>query len=102
MDNLNSPEQSDLSWLTTWSTFLNQAPFTAQTQAPEAAYFLQQLIEASLQGDSCIEISPEQIETLGQLVISAEQAKSQACPLCPRAGQGLALYRSLEPRATSS
>ncbi|MFI7825635.1 hypothetical protein ACFMJK_20340, partial [Acinetobacter baumannii] len=33
MDNLNSPEQSDLSWLTTWSTFLNQAPFTAR-QSP--------------------------------------------------------------------
>ncbi|MDC4428859.1 exodeoxyribonuclease V subunit alpha [Acinetobacter baumannii] len=99
MDNLNSPEQSDLSWLMTWSTFLNQAPFTAQTQAPEAAYFLQQLIEASLQGDSCIEISPEQIETLGQLVISAEQAKSQVAP-CVHDGQGLALYRywNLEQR----
>lgn len=99
MDNLNSPEQSDLSWLI-WSTFLNQAPFTAQTQAPEAAYFFA-LIEASLQGDSCIEISPEQIETLGQLVISAEQAKSSSCPLCPRRA-GVGIIPILEPRATSS
>ncbi len=60
---------------------------------------MQQLIEASLQGDSCIEISPEQIETLGQLVISAEQAKSQVAP-CVHDGQGLALYRywNLEQR----
>lgn len=60
---------------------------------------MQQLIEASLQGDSCIEISPEQIETLGQLVTSAEQAKSQVAP-CVHDGQGLALYRywNLEQR----
>ncbi|MBD0137690.1 hypothetical protein IAF30_20755, partial [Acinetobacter baumannii] len=44
------------------------------------------------QVDSCIEISPEQIETLGQLVTSAEQAKSQVAP-CVHDGQGLALYR---------
>ena len=60
---------------------------------------MQQLIEASLQGDSCIEISPEQIETLYQLVISVEQAKSQVAP-CVHDGQGLALYRywNLEQR----
>lgn len=72
MDNLNSPEQADLSWLTTWSNFLNQAPFTEQSQVPEATSYLQQLIEASLQGDSCIDISSEQIAALGQLAISAD------------------------------
>lgn len=52
-----------------------------------------------MQGDSCIEISPEQIEALGQLVISAEQAISQVAP-CVHDGQGLALYRywNLEQR----
>jgi hypothetical protein len=34
----------------TWSNFLNQAPFTEQSQVPEATSYLQQLIEASLQG----------------------------------------------------
>ncbi|NUG21224.1 exodeoxyribonuclease V subunit alpha [Acinetobacter lactucae] len=92
MDNLNSPEQADLSWLTTWSNFLNQAPFTEQSQVSEATSYLQQLIEASLQGDSCIDISSEQIAALGQLVISADQATSKVAP-CVYDEQGLALYR---------
>ncbi|QRQ14317.1 exodeoxyribonuclease V subunit alpha [Acinetobacter pittii] len=92
MDNLNSPEQADLSWLTTWSNFLNQAPFTEQSQVSEAASYLQQLIEASLQGDSCIDISSEQIAALGQLAISADQATLKVAP-CVYDEQGLALYR---------
>ncbi|ADY83854.1 exonuclease V, alpha subunit [Acinetobacter pittii PHEA-2] len=92
MDNLNSPEQADLSWLTTWSNFLNQAPFTEQSQVSEATSYLQQLIEASLQGDSCIDISSEQIAALGQLAISADQATSKVAP-CVYDEQGLALYR---------
>ncbi|MNR94171.1 RecBCD enzyme subunit RecD [compost metagenome] len=92
MDNLNSPEQADLSWLTTWSNFLNQAPFTEQSQVPDTASYLQQLIEASLQGDSCIDVSPEQIAALGQLAISADQATSKVAP-CVYDEQGLALYR---------
>ncbi|WP_447508122.1 exodeoxyribonuclease V subunit alpha [Acinetobacter lactucae] len=92
MDNLNSPEQADLSWLTTWSNFLNQAPFTEQSQMPETTSYLQQLIEASLQGDSCIDISSEQIAALGQLAISADQATSKVAP-CVYDEQGLALYR---------
>lgn len=92
VDNLNSPEQADLSWLTTWSNFLNQAPFTEQSQVSEATSYLQQLIEASLQGDSCIDISSEQIAALGQLAISADQATSKVAP-CVYDEQGLALYR---------
>ncbi|KIE85273.1 exonuclease V subunit alpha [Acinetobacter pittii] len=92
MDNLNSLEQADLSWLTTWSNFLNQAPFTEQSQVTEATSYLQQLIEASLQGDSCIDISSEQIAALGQLAISADQATSKVAP-CVYDEQGLALYR---------
>ncbi|TGU88636.1 exodeoxyribonuclease V subunit alpha [Acinetobacter pittii] len=92
MDNLKSPEQADLSWLTTWSNFLNEAPFTEQSQVPEATSYLQQLIDASLQGDSCIDVSSEQIAALGQLAISADQATSEVAP-CVHDGQGLALYR---------
>lgn len=92
MDNLNSPEQADLSWLTTWSNFLNQAPFTEQSQVSEATSYLRQLIEASLQGDSCIDISSEQIAALGQLAISADQATLKVAP-CVYDEQGLALYR---------
>lgn len=92
MDNLNSSEQADLSWLTTWSNFLNQAPFTEQSQVSEATSYLQQLIEASLQGDSCIDVSSEQIAALDQLAISADQATSNVAP-CVYDEQGLALYR---------
>lgn len=92
MDNQNSSEQADLSWLTTWSSFLNQAPFTEQSQVSEATSYLHQLIEASLQGDSCIDASSEQIAALGQLAISADQATSKVAP-CVYDEQGLALYR---------
>lgn len=92
MDNLNSSEQADLSWLTTWSNFLNQAPFTEQSQVSEATSYLRQLIEASLQGDSCIDISSEQIAAFGQLAISADQATLKVAP-CVYDEQGLALYR---------
>ncbi|WP_087090135.1 exodeoxyribonuclease V subunit alpha [Acinetobacter pittii] len=92
MDNINSPEQADLSWLITWSNFLNQAPFTEQSQVPVTTSYLQQLIEASLQGDSCIDVSSEQIAALGQLAISADQATSKVAP-CVYDEQGLALYR---------
>lgn len=92
VDNQNSSEQADLSWLTTWSSFLNQAPFTEQSQVSEATSYLHQLIEASLQGDSCIDASSEQIAALGQLAISADQATSKVAP-CVYDEQGLALYR---------
>ncbi len=99
MDNLNSPEQSDLSWLTTWSTFPNQ-PRLLHGHKPRGSLFLQQLIEASLQGDSCIEISPEQTGKHLANVISAEQAKSQVAP-CVHDEQ-VGIIPILEPRATSS
>ena len=57
-----------------------------------AAQILQQLVEASLQGDSCIEVNPLQLEVLGDLAVSSEAATSQVAP-CVYDQQGLALYR---------
>ncbi|WP_392389969.1 exodeoxyribonuclease V subunit alpha [Acinetobacter courvalinii] len=75
-----------------WSQYLTQATFSQSAQAVGAAQILQQLVEASLQGDSCIEVNPLQLEVLGDLAVSSEAATSQVAP-CVYDQQGLALYR---------
>lgn len=92
MDNINRSETTDLNWLTTWSSYIAQASLGQSAQALDAAALLQQLIEASLQGDSLIDITPEQHATLGSLLVSADLAASQVAP-CVADEQGVALYR---------
>ncbi|WP_436870491.1 exodeoxyribonuclease V subunit alpha [Acinetobacter courvalinii] len=75
-----------------WSQYLTQATFSQFAQSVGAAQILQQLVEASLQGDSCIEVNPLQLEVLGDLAVSSEAATSQVAP-CVYDQQGLALYR---------
>lgn len=93
----HQPEQ--MTWLNMWSNYLAQVPFSQSAQAVNAAEVLQQLVEASLQGDSCIEADRAQIEALADLAISSENAITQVAP-CVYDQQGLALYRywSLEQR----
>ena len=79
-------------WLEMWSSYLTQAPFSQSAHAVSAAQILQQLIEASLQGDSCIEANPAQLEALGDLVVCSDVAATQVAP-CVHDQQGLALYR---------
>ena len=79
-------------WLEMWSSYLTQAPFSQSAHAVGAAQILQQLIEASLQGDSCIEANPAQLEALGDLVVCSDVAGTQVAP-CVHDQQGLALYR---------
>ncbi|WP_429674488.1 exodeoxyribonuclease V subunit alpha [Acinetobacter modestus] len=88
-----------MTWLNMWSNYLAQVPFSQSAQAVNAAEVLQQLVEASLQGDSCIEADRAQIEALADLAISSENAITQVAP-CVYDQQGLALYRywSLEQR----
>ncbi|MBP6190876.1 MAG: exodeoxyribonuclease V subunit alpha, partial [Acinetobacter sp.] len=79
-------------WLTTWSHYLCQAPFAQLPQSELAAQILQQLIDASLQGDSCIAVDQTQLAILGELAVSSEQAPNQIAA-CVYDSQGLALYR---------
>nr|WP_277603654.1 exodeoxyribonuclease V subunit alpha [Acinetobacter sp. ANC 4805] len=81
-----------MTWLNMWSNYLTQAPFSQSAQAVNAAHILQQLVEASLQGDSCIEVDTTQLEALGDLAVSSEIATTQVAP-CVYDQQGLALYR---------
>ncbi|CAM4323349.1 exodeoxyribonuclease V, alpha subunit [Acinetobacter dispersus] len=92
-------QTEQMTWLNMWSNYLAQAPFSQSAQAVNAAEVLQQLVEASLQGDSCIEANLTQIEALADLAISSENAITQVAP-CVYDQQGLALYRywSLEQR----
>ncbi|WP_291394542.1 exodeoxyribonuclease V subunit alpha [Acinetobacter sp.] len=92
MDKLISGQSEQMTWLNMWSNYLTQAPFSQSAQAVNAAHILQQLVEASLQGDSCIEVDTTQLEALGDLAVSSEIATTQVAP-CVYDQQGLALYR---------
>ncbi|MEF9956793.1 MAG: exodeoxyribonuclease V subunit alpha [Acinetobacter sp.] len=81
-----------MDWLNSWSAYLTQAPFSHSSQPEHATQILQQLVQASLQGDSCIEFDPIQLEALGDLVVSSDVATTQVAP-CVYDQQGLALYR---------
>lgn len=92
-------QSAQMTWLNMWSNYLSQAPFSQTTQSVNAAQVLQQLVEASLQGDSCIAADTTQIEALADLAVSSEIAVTQVAA-CVYDQQGLALYRywSLEQR----
>lgn len=92
VDKLISGQSEQKTWLNMWSNYLTQAPFSQSAQAVSAAHILQQLVEASLQGDSCIEVDTTQLEALGDLAVSSEIATTQVAP-CVYDQQGLALYR---------
>ena len=92
VDKLISGQSEQMTWLNMWSNYLTQAPFSQSAQAVSAAHILQQLVEASLQGDSCIEVDTTQLEALGDLAVSSEIATTQVAP-CVYDQQGLALYR---------
>ena len=92
VDKLISDQSEQMTWINVWSRYLTQVQFSQSAQADSAAHVLQQLIEASLNGDSCIQIDLVQLETLGDLAISSEKAATQVAP-CVYDQQGLALYR---------
>jgi exodeoxyribonuclease V alpha subunit len=92
VDKLSGQEPEQITWLNMWSNYLAQVPFSQSAQTVSAAQILQQLIEASLQGDSCIALDPIQLEALGDLAVSSEIATTQVAP-CVYDQQGLALYR---------
>ena len=80
VDKLISGQSEQMTWLNMWSNYLTQAPFSQSAQAVNAAHILQQLVEASLQGDSCIEVDTTQLEALGDLAVSSEIATTQVAP----------------------
>ncbi|NAR50086.1 exonuclease V subunit alpha [Acinetobacter haemolyticus] len=92
VDKLISDQSEQMAWINMWSRYLTQAPFSQSAQADSAAHVLQQLIEASLNGDSCIQVDLVQLEALGDLAIPSEKAATQVAP-CVYDQQGLALYR---------
>jgi len=92
VDKLISDQSEQMTWINVWSRYLTQVQFSQSAQADSAAHVLQQLIEASLNGDSCIQVDSVQLETLGDLAISSEKAATQVAP-CVYDQQGLALYR---------
>ncbi|HQV24447.1 MAG TPA: exodeoxyribonuclease V subunit alpha, partial [Acinetobacter sp.] len=72
MSQKKNQQSEQMDWLNSWSAYLTQPPFSHSSQPECATQILQQLVQASLQGDSCIEFDPTQLEALGDLVVSSD------------------------------
>lgn len=85
-------EHTELTWLKHWSAYLQHAPFSDNVNNEQAQIILQQLIEASMNGDTRIDITFDQKLTLADLVTTPAHLPQRLAP-CVYDEQGLALYR---------
>src|SRR5690606_18869360 len=75
-----------------WIDYLCQLPFSTVAFDPAAKLLIQQLLEAMQAGDSCIEVNPQQVALLHNLVLDRRQQSAGIAPfIC--ADQHLYLYR---------
>ena len=61
--------QLNAEWIKSWSQYLQQPPFCA-TPNPQTDAVIQSVLEAMLQGNSCVLLEPNAVGNLGHLAIS--------------------------------
>ncbi|WP_168406144.1 exodeoxyribonuclease V subunit alpha [Acinetobacter indicus] len=86
-----TPETQTPAWFALWSNYLLQAPFFQAEKHEDSAKIIAQLLEATLNGDSCIAASAEQVAALANLVGSGSEPGSVAPFIYDQ--QHLYLYR---------
>ena len=86
-----TPETQSPAWFALWSNYLLQAPFFQAEKREDSAKIIAQLLEATLNGDSCIAASAEQVAALANLVGSGSEPGSVAPFIYDQ--QHLYLYR---------
>ncbi|MCJ0928538.1 exodeoxyribonuclease V subunit alpha [Acinetobacter lwoffii] len=87
----NHVSQQD-SNLMAWIDYLCQPPFSTAVFDPTAKLLIEQLLEAMQAGDSCIEVEPQQVALLHNLVLDRHQQSTGIAPFI-FADQHLYLYR---------
>lgn len=72
MENKQYKDDQSAAWISTWSRFIRQQPFSHNAQDENTSEIIQQILESTQQGDSCIFATRQQADTLHDLVVSAE------------------------------
>ncbi|MEJ2899915.1 exodeoxyribonuclease V subunit alpha [Acinetobacter sp. NS-4] len=76
MENKQYKDDQSAAWISTWSQFICQQPFSDAAQDENSSHIIGQVLEAIQQGDSCISATAQQIQALHDLVISAEDIEN--------------------------
>ena len=84
-------QQLNAEWIKSWSQYLQQPPFSA-TPNPQADAVIQSVLEAMLQGNSCVLFEPDAVQILGRLAISENEVAHRVAPFIYDT-QYLYLYR---------
>ncbi|NNG81265.1 exodeoxyribonuclease V subunit alpha [Acinetobacter sp. ANC 5378] len=80
MENKQYKEGQSAEWISTWSQFIRQKPFSHASQQENSSDIIEQVLEAIQQGDSCISATQAQADTLHDLVVSVSNIQQQIAP----------------------
>ena len=80
MENKQYKESQSAEWISTWSQFIRQKPFSHASQQESSSDIIGQVLEAIQQGDSCISATQAQADTLNDLVVSVSNIQQQIAP----------------------
>jgi len=72
VENKQYKDDQSAAWISTWSRFIRQQPFSHTAQDENTSDIIQQILESIQQGDSCISATRQQADTLHDLVVPAE------------------------------
>ncbi|MEG2922013.1 MAG: exodeoxyribonuclease V subunit alpha, partial [Acinetobacter sp.] len=92
MENKQDLDTHTPQWIATWSQYLLQQFSTDQQQIDQAKLLIEEILDANLQGDSCIVWHDQNLQCLGHLAVSEQAAQNQVVPFVYDA-QYLYLYR---------
>ena len=92
MENKQYKEGQSAEWISTWSRFIRQKPFSHASQQENSNDIIEQVLEAIQQGDSCISATQAQADTLNDLVVSVSNIQQQIAPFVYEENR-LYLYR---------
>ncbi|MGA9699379.1 MAG: AAA family ATPase, partial [Acinetobacter sp.] len=92
MENKQYKDDQSAEWISTWSRFIRQKPFSQAAQDENDHDIIEQVLEAIQQGDSCISATQAQADTLNDLVVSVANIQQHIAPFVYE-DQRLYLYR---------
>jgi exodeoxyribonuclease V alpha subunit len=87
------PESQSVEWFQIWSKYLSQNPYTRQEMNEKSVNIMQNVIAATLQGNSCIDLTKEDIVLLNDLALDEKQVSAQSIAPFIYDQQSLYLYR---------
>ena len=87
------PESQSVEWFQIWSKYLSQNPYTRQEMNEKSVNIMQNVIAATMQGNSCIDLTKEDIVLLNDLALDEKQVSAQSIAPFIYDQQSLYLYR---------